>query len=63
VCSAWFADLPTHASSLEDNALALAHTELGAPTFDRLIEANRLDLELYRFAQERFSERLAALVN
>lgn len=56
-------NVSTSASLNDDEALALAHTELGGAAFDRLIEANSLDLELYRFAQERFSERLGALVN
>jgi hypothetical protein len=56
-------NVSTSASLTDDQAAALACTELGEPTFDRLIEANSLDLALYRFAQARFSERLTALVN
>jgi hypothetical protein len=53
----------TNPSMSDDEALAVARAELGTATFARLVEANRLDLDLYCFAQQRFTERLAALVN
>jgi hypothetical protein len=53
----------TDPSMGDDEALAIARAELGTATFDRLVEANRLDLDLYCFAQQQFTERLAALVN
>ena len=40
--------------------LALAQAELGPAAFGRLMDANALDLELYQFAQRRFTEQMAA---
>jgi hypothetical protein len=40
------------------DALNLARDELGPATFERLMDANRLDLELYLFAQQLFAEHI-----
>jgi hypothetical protein len=48
-------NVSTDAGLDEATALALALDELGAKAFERLLDANRLDLELYQFAQQRFA--------
>lgn len=54
-------NVSTSASLSDTEALDRAQAELGAATFDRLLDANALDLELYRFAQQRFVEQMAAI--
>lgn len=54
-------NISTDRSITEAEAIDLARSELGGAGFRMLVEANKLDLDLYRFACTHFRNRLARL--
>lgn len=45
----------------DEEAMSLARIELGDETFNRLVDANQLDLQLYEYARQLFEERLTII--